>query len=177
MPPAKSPWAFAAVAVAIAGCAALPSSVPAWPEPDPAAVTNAGATSASDASLIQKQPVCVASRHWSAGSLGDTILYRLHRVGRRLEVGYFVYWSTERPWGHNVLSYTVVPALVIDATYSHFLWILPGFKDVLHGAGDVEGVRVELEDSGEGLRVVGGTADDGLHRGVSLSRDDLVDSR
>ena len=120
--------------------------------------------------------MCVASRRWTAGDLGDTILYRVHRVGRRLEVGYFVYWSTERPWGHNVLSYTLVPALLIDATYSHFLWVFPGAKDLLHGAGDVEGVRVELEDRDGALRVLGGTADDGFHRGVALSREDLVDS-
>ncbi|HEX4339701.1 MAG TPA: hypothetical protein VH062_27525 [Polyangiaceae bacterium] len=129
-----------------------------------------------DPARIEKQPVCVGSRSWSAGKLGDTVLYRHHRVGNRLEVGYFVYWSTERPWGQNVLSYTVVPALLIDATYSHFLWVLPGFKDVLHGAADVEGVRVELEDHDGKLEVIGGTADDGFHHGVRLSRDDLVDS-
>jgi hypothetical protein len=176
----SDPPLLAAVAVAIAGCAALPKDAPAWPHAACAAPdqTNVVATSEEDDSArIQKLPVCVASRQWSAGNLGDTVLYRVHRVGRRLEVGYFVYWSTERPWGKNVLSYTLVPALLIDATYSHFLWVLPGFKDVLHGAGDVEGVRVELADEGSELRVVGGTADDGLHRGVALSRDDLVDSR
>ncbi|HEX3596135.1 MAG TPA: hypothetical protein VHU80_13585 [Polyangiaceae bacterium] len=202
---AKSFWA--AGAIAIAGCAALPRSGPQWPAPREATTDRATAldvhdvawpaagestTSVSvvsleqapgagavteDAERIEKLPVCVGSRRWSAGKLGDTVLYREHRVGKRLEVGYFVYWSTERPWGQNVLSYTVVPALLIDATYSHFLWVLPGFKDVLHGAADVEGIRVELEDRDGELRVVGGTADDGFHHGVQLSREDLVDSR
>lgn len=169
----RSPSVIAAVA--IAGCAALPKSAPAWPNAGAKPTTEVVASDDDDARL-RKLPVCVASRHWSAGDLGETILYRVHRVGRRLEVGYFVYWSTERPWGQNVLSYTLVPALLIDATYSHFLWVMPGFKDVLHGAGDVEGVRVELDDEGGELRVVGGAADDGFHRGVTLSRDDLVDS-
>jgi hypothetical protein len=173
----RPPPAIAAVVVAIAGCATLPQGAPAWPQVGPAESTTSVAASETDAARIQKLPVCVASRNWAAGDLGETILYRLHRVGNRLEVGYFVYWSTERPWGQNMLSYTVLPALLIDATYSHFLWVLPGFKDVLHGAGDVEGVRVELEDEGGELRVVGGAADDGFHRGVTLSREDLVDSR
>ena len=177
MLPGRKPPAVAAVVIAIAGCATLPTGSPAWPKASTPKPTTLVAASELDAARIQEQPVCVASRHWAAGDLGDTILYRLHRVGSRLEVGYFVYWSTERPWGQNVLSYTVLPALLIDATYSHFLWVLPGVKDVLHGAGDVEGVRVELEDEGGELRVVGGAADDGLHRGVALSREDLVDSR
>lgn len=172
----RHPPSLAAFAIAIAGCAALPKSAPAWPRATGPESTTALATSEDDDARIQRLPVCVASRHWSAGNLGDTVLYRAHRVGRRIEIGYFVYWSTERPWGRNVLSYTLVPALLIDATYSHFLWVLPGFKDVLHGAGDVEGVRVELADDGGELRVVGGTADDGFHHGVTLSRDDLVDS-
>lgn len=177
MLPGRNSPAVAAVVVAIAGCATLPKGGPAWPRVGATQPTTLVAASETDAERIQKLPVCVASRHWAAGALGETILYRVHRVGNRLEVGYFVYWSTERPWGPNVLSYTVLPALLIDATYSHFLWVLPGFKDVLHGSGDVEGVRVELEDAGGELRVVGGTADDGLHRGVTLTREDLVDSR
>jgi len=198
-------WACAAVA--IAGCTATPrvqwpaprepvatpvASID-WPSPGHStthvSVTSVEAAPSSslstaelaaldeDAARIEQQPVCVGSRRWSAGKLGDTILYRHRRVGRKLEVGYFVYWSTERPWGRNVLSYTVVPALLIDAAYSHFLWVLPGFKDVLHGAADVEGVRVELEERDGVLDVVGGTADDGFHHGVKLSREDLVDSQ
>ena len=170
-----SAWAIGVLS--IAGCAALPHPAPSWPARVASEPTTRDVASDDDASRIERKPVCVASRSWSSGSLGETILYRAHRVGRRLEVGYFVYWSTERPWGANLLSYTVVPALVIDATYSHFMWVLPGFKDVLHGAADVEGVRVELEDQGGELRVMGGSADDGFHHPVVLSRDDLVDSK
>jgi hypothetical protein len=121
--------------------------------------------------------VCVGARHWSAGRLGDTVLYRYERTGRRLDVGYFVYWSTERPWGANALSYTVVPALVIDLAYSHFLYFLPGVKDAMHGPADIEGVRVELEDRDGALHVIGGVADNGMHQAVKLSREDLVDEK
>src|SRR5581483_3291576 len=99
----RPPPAIAAVVVAIAGCATLPQGAPAWPQVGPAESTTSVAASETDAARIQKLPVCVASRNWAAGDLGETILYRLHRVGNRLEVGYFVYWSTERPWGQNML--------------------------------------------------------------------------
>jgi hypothetical protein len=198
-----APKTISALAIlAVVGCAALPSAEPRWPSPGDSTtsgVTGTGAVAGGispreatfaprtvgaapppedeDPERLERQTVCVGARSWSAGRLGDTILYRYKRNGRRLEVGYFVYWSTERPWGNNVLSYTVVPALFIDIAYSHFLYFLPGVKDAMHGAADIEGVRVELEDKDGALRVVGGTADDGTHQPVTLSRDDLVDSR
>jgi hypothetical protein len=147
-----------------------------WPEPlaAPSAVTEASPATLRE--RIEEQPVCVGARSWSAGSLGNTVLYRFTQVGRRVAVGYFVYWSTERPWGPNVLSYTVLPALATDAFYSHFLYIFPGVKDAMYGPGDIEGVNVqfELSETGE-LSVVGGKAQDATHGDVQLTRSDLVD--
>jgi len=130
-----------------------------------------------EASIVQ-QPICVGARSWSAGSLGDTVLYRTRRIGRKIAVGYFVYWSEERPYGSNAVSYLVLPALAMDAFYSHFLYVFPGIKDALYGPGDIEGVQIEYEQRDDGsLRVVGGRADDGNHTTVLLSHDDLVDSK
>lgn len=122
--------------------------------------------------------MCVGARSWSAGALGDTVLYRTRRNGNRLTVGYFVYWSEERPWGNNSLSYTVLPALAVDAVYSHFLYVFPGLKDAMYGAGDVEGVQVSYEQRPDGsLEVLNGRADDGNHGRVDLSRADLLDAK
>jgi len=132
----------------------------------------------ADELRIRRQTVCVGSRHWSAGEVGDTILYRARRVGNKLSVGYFVHWSTERPWGNNVLSYTFVPALATDAVYSHFMFVLPGMKDFLYGPDDIEGARVDFEQRADGsLEVIGGAAEDGTHGSVELSPRDLVDSK
>ncbi len=112
------------------------------------------------------------------GALGDTVLYRTRRVGRKIAVGYFIYWSEERPWGSNAFSYMVLPALAMDAVYSHFLYLFPGIKDALYGPGDVEGVQIEYEERADGnLNVVSGRADDGTHTPVFLSHDDLVDAK
>ncbi|HEY3254950.1 MAG TPA: hypothetical protein VGJ91_13415 [Polyangiaceae bacterium] len=133
--------------------------------------------SGDDARVVE-QPVCVGARSWSAGTLGDTVLYRTRRVGNRLAVGYFVYWSEERPWGRNVASYTVLPALAVDAVYSHFLYVFPGLKDAMYGSGDVEGVQVLYQQRPDGsLEVVSGRADDANHAPVALSRSDLLDSK
>lgn len=120
----------------------------------------------------------MGARSWSAGALGDTVLYRTRRHGSRLTVGYFVYWSEERPWGNNSLSYTVLPALAVDAVYSHFLYVFPGLKDAMYGAGDIEGVQVSYEQRPDGsLEVLTGRADDGNHGAVELSRGDLLDAK
>ena len=122
--------------------------------------------------------MCVGARSWSAGSLGETVLYRTRRVGNRIAVGYFVYWSEERPWGDNSLSYAVLPALAVDAVYSHFLYVFPGLKDAMYGSGDIEGVQVLYEQRPDGsLDVVSGRADDGNHEPVVLTRSDLLDAK
>jgi len=159
------------LALALTGCAVTPRDA-AWPKPE-----TLEQRSGDDARIVE-QPVCVGARSWSAGSLGETVLFRTRRVGNRIAVGYFVYWSEERPWGDNVASYTVLPALAVDAVYSHFLYVFPGLKDAMYGAGDVEGVQVLYEQRPDGsLDVVSGRADDGNHGAVALSRSDLLDSK
>jgi len=146
---------------------------PPWPS------ANAPATNIDSDGIhetIAKQPVCIASSTWSAGTLGETLLYHYKREGNRLYVGYFAHWSLERPWGANPLTYSVLPALALDMFYSHFLFVLPGANAVLRGPGDVEGATVayEIEDDGS-LEPLGALADDWLHRDVTLSRDDIRD--
>ncbi len=159
------------LALALTGCAVALREA-AWPKP-----TTTEQRSADDARVVE-QPVCVAARSWSAGSLGDTVLFRTRRVGNRIAVGYFVYWSEERPWGDNFVSYTVLPALAVDAVYSHFLYVFPGIKDALYGSGDVEGAQILYEQRPDGsLAVVSGRADDAHHGPVALSRSDLLDSK
>ena len=133
------------------------------------------AQSSGDEEYIQAQPVCVASSRWSSGTLGDSVLFVHERRGDQLFVGYFVYWSAERPWGDNALTYTLLPALAIDATYSHFLFVLPGVQRLIYGAGDVEGALVvyDATESG-GLIPRHALADDGAHQDVRLSRSDLL---
>jgi hypothetical protein len=158
-------------ALALAGCAVTPRDA-AWPKPELTEPRSA------DEARVIAQPLCVGARSWSAGALGQTVLFRTRRVGNRIAVGYFVYWSEERPWGDNVASYTVLPALAVDAVYSHFLYVFPGLKDALYGSGDVEGVQVLYEQRSDGsLDVVSGRADDGNHAPVDLSRSDLLDSQ
>ena len=162
--------------VALAGCA-VPAREASWPSSAPQAKQAKSAVSDDEARIVA-QPVCVGARTWSTGALGDTVLYRTRHVGRKIAVGYFVYWSEERPWGSNAVSYAVLPALAMDAVYSHFLWLFPGIKDAMYGPGDIEGVQVEYEQSDDGsLSVVSGRADDGNHAPVILSREDLVDSK
>jgi hypothetical protein len=154
-------------------------SGPTWPgTPRHAAFASSASSEAHEAPSIETQPVCIATLGWSAGELGRTVLYRSHREGGRMEVGYFVYWSTERPWGGNLLTYSVVPALVTDAVYSHFLFVLPGAQRALYGPGDVEGVHVTFEEEPDGSwKPVSARAQDGLHEEVALGPDDFVDDR
>ena len=146
---------------------------PSWPA---AAPDRALDDEAENASIVRGLPVCVASRTWSAGELGQSILFHSKREGRRLTVGYFVYWSTERPWGKNVLSYSFFPALFIDAFYSHFFFMFPGAQRVLYGPGDVEGARVVYEQRDDGRWTpASAIANDALHQEVPLSPDDFID--
>jgi hypothetical protein len=112
-----------------------------------------------------------------AGQLGDTLLFHSRRLSRtKLSVGYFVYWSTERPWGDNNLTRWVLPAAAIDAVYSHFLFVLPGMQRVLYGPGDIEGFRVTYEiDANNRLVPRALVADDATHHEVQLSLQDAVD--
>lgn len=124
---------------------------------------------------IERQPLCVISKGASFGTLGDVVLYVYSRDGNELSVGYFVYWSVERPWGANLPTYTLLPSLAIDGAYTHFLFLLPGLQRALYGAGDIEGATVtyDVGQSGE-LSVKRAYADDEFHEGVELTPADLV---
>jgi len=127
-----------------------------------------------DDRLIRAQPVCVASNAWF-GRLGETLAYVRHRSGDELRVGYIVYFDVERPWGNNILTYSVLPATLIDATYSHFFFVLPGMQRLMYGAGDVEGASVLYRETPTGeLDVREGLADDDHHQRVHLTRSDLL---
>jgi hypothetical protein len=124
---------------------------------------------------ILRQPVCIVSKARSFGSLGDVVLYVHSRRGSELHVGYFVYWNVERPWGANLPTYTLLPALAIDGTYTHFMFLLPGLQRALYGPGDIEGATVVYDVSADGrLSVKSAIAEDALHDLVPLSPADVV---
>lgn len=163
----------------------LAPSEPAWPVPRsmtssvrasmlPHRATRANAPPlAFEDELVKDEPVCIGSSVRSAGNLGRTVLYRYRREGDALFVGYFVYFSTERPWGDNALTRKVLPALAIDAFYSHFLFVLPGAQRVLYGPGDIEGALVRYRVEGERLVPEAALADDEGHRRVRLDGEEL----
>jgi len=166
---------FAAVLLTLLASATQFIDSPEWPKAGLAARASSAAD--VDRALVEAQTVCIASSVWSAGELGETLLYHFERQGDRLKVGYFAYWSTERPWGMNSLSLSVAPALLLDGVYSHLFYVLPGVRDAMYGSGDVEGASVTYALAGAKLEVVSGLADDEAHDAVRLSRDDLVDER
>ncbi|MCL2448091.1 MAG: hypothetical protein FWD17_03995, partial [Polyangiaceae bacterium] len=76
---------------------------------------------------IEAQPICIGSTTHSAGDLSDVLYYRaIARDDGRIEVGYFAFFSEERPWGNNWMTWTVLPALAVDLTYSRTLLVAPG---------------------------------------------------
>jgi hypothetical protein len=129
---------------------------------------------------IQAQPVCIGSTVRSAGELGPALLYRRSLLpDGRLSVGYYAFFSEERPWGNNWLTWSLVPALALDLVYTRGLFVAPGLQRAAYGPGDVEGFRVIYAPDGHGgLRADGAVADDERHRRAELSRADLfaVDS-
>lgn len=147
----------------------LQVDTPEWPLP----LAHADSMPQSDDdALVRSQPVCVLNTRRSAGDLGNSLVVRHHRDGDRLWVSYFVYWSSERPWGDKpwLLS------LAIDAFYSHFLFVLPGLRHMLYGPGDIEGVTVVYRAVGQHLEILEGFGDDEYHRSVHLGADDLTGS-
>jgi hypothetical protein len=124
---------------------------------------------------IERQPLCIGSTVNSAGALSDTLYYRAVAMpDGRLEVGYFAFYSEERPWGNNWLTWSVFPALAVDLVYSRALLVAPGLQRALYGAGDVEGVGVVYDRAPDGsLRVDHALADDGIHDSVALSREQV----
>ncbi|HWD24877.1 MAG TPA: hypothetical protein VG368_05395, partial [Acidimicrobiales bacterium] len=81
----------------------------------------------ADQAAIEHQPVCVGSSVASAGDLSSVLYYRAVALeDGRVEVGYFAFYSEERPWGNNWLTWSVVPALAVDLVYSRSLLVAPG---------------------------------------------------
>jgi hypothetical protein len=135
------------------------------------------ATSADDAA-IEAQPVCIASTVHSAGELGPALLYQRTRLpDGRLVVGYYAFFSEERPWGNNWLTWSLLPALALDLVYTRGLLVAPGLQRAAFGRADVEGFRVLYaapDAGGDGhLRALGAVADDDRHRRADLGRADL----
>src|SRR5580704_6195931 len=101
---------------------------------------------------IERQPVCVGSAIASAGTLSDVLYYRAEaRPDGKVAVGYFAFFSEERPWGNNWLSWSLIPALAVDMVYSRAFWVAPGLQRAIHGAGDIEGISVFYRREADGL--------------------------
>jgi hypothetical protein len=129
----------------------------------------------AEQTAIEQQPVCVGSSVASAGALSDVLYYRAMALADgRVAVGYFAFFSEERPWGNNWLTWSVVPALAVDLVYSRALLVGPGLQRAMYGAGDVEGFRIMYGRSPDGaLHVDEATADDRTEEEVALSRADV----
>jgi len=157
-----------AAALGTSGCVqtnGLPATDPRFSEP---------ATMEEEA--IEQNEVCVGSAVASAGELGDTIYYRAtQRSDGKLVVGYFAFFSQERPWGNNWLTCTLLPAVIVDMFYSHGLFFGPGVQRAASGKGDVEGFRVVYDPRPDGtLGVESAVADDGTHGTVHLRASDVL---
>jgi hypothetical protein len=122
---------------------------------------------------IEAQPVCIGSSVSSAGTLADTLYYHAVELpDGRLAVGYFAFWSEERPWGNNWLTWSFVPALSVDLVYSRSLLVLPGLQRALYGLGDVEGVSITYSRSPDGsLHASEASGDDDSEHAVTIARD------
>jgi hypothetical protein len=126
---------------------------------------------------LRRQSVCIAwNRSWS-GQLGDSLLFHAVRTSSdEIVAGYFAYWSTERPWGDNDLTRQFVPALAIDAFYSHLFFVFPGVQRMMYGPGDIEGIRVTYRIATTGRLIpISVHADDERHEEVRLRLEDAVD--
>jgi hypothetical protein len=166
-------WLGVVCAAFAVGTSLMSGDSPEWPAPlvraEAAAAPN-DVNAANDDALVRAQSVCVVNTRRSAGDIGKSLVVRHRREGDRLWVSYFVYWSSERPWGDKpwLLS------LAIDAFYSHFMFVLPGLRHALYGPGDIEGVTVVYREVGDRLEIVEGYGDDEYHRSVHLGPEDLT---
>jgi hypothetical protein len=125
---------------------------------------------------IEGQSVCIGSAVASAGRLGDVLYYRATQAADgTVHVGYFAFFSEERPWGNNWLTWTVVPALAVDMVYSRALLVAPGLQRALYGAGDVEGVTIVYRRDAVGrLSIDRAFVDDRSERQIELSRAEIL---
>lgn len=131
------------------------------------------ATRSATQAAIEAKPVCIGSSVESAGSLGDVLYYRAAALpDGHVAVGYFAFFSEERPWGNNWLTWTVVPALAVDMVYSRALLVAPGIQRAMYGAGDVEGVSIVYAVNPDAsLSFDHATADDRTEHPFVISRE------
>lgn len=162
-----------AAMLAIVGTACMHEG--ALPTPSAASETATASTSAETVAIEQRE-VCVGSSVASAGVLGDTLFYRAAMLpDGKLAVGYFAFFSEERPWGNNWLTWTVLPAIALDLVYTRSMMVGPGLQRAIYGKGDVEGFRIIYEVRPDGsLEVERAVADDGSHGPVQLERADVM---
>jgi hypothetical protein len=142
----------------------------------PAATIAPDEPSTIEQAAIEQHEICVGSSVASSGDLGDTLYYRAAVLpDGKLVVGYFAFFSEERPWGNNWLTWTVVPALAVDMFYTRAMFVGPGLQRAMHGKGDVEGFRIVYDLRPDGtLEVERAVADDGSHDTVLLDRADVM---
>jgi hypothetical protein len=151
------------------GCARL-GALPATPtgiQPEP---------SSPEAAAIEQREICVGSKVASAGKLGDVLYYQAAVLpDGKLAVGYFAFFSEERPWGNNWLTWTVLPALFVDVFYTRSAFVAPGLQRALSGKGDVEGFHIiyDMEPGGT-LKVERAVADNGTHDAVYLDAKEVL---
>lgn len=177
------------------------TKAPNWPEPSPYVRVHAGARKLAGSDLtkgirasasehggdnardldiaVRSTPICIVWKAESAGELGSSILYRARRIDSdTIQVGYFVFWTTERPWGDNFETRWVLPALAIDAVYTRLFFVLPGLQSMMYGDGDIEGARVTFRrDDRNRFRPVSIAADHGAHKEAIIDVRDAVDER
>jgi hypothetical protein len=129
----------------------------------------------AEQAAIERQPVCIGSSVASVGALSDVLYYRaVATEDGHVVVGYFAFFSEERPWGNNWLTWTVGPALAVDLVYSRALLVAPGIQRAMYGAGDVEGVAVVYATSDAGsLHVERALAENRDEKEISLSREQV----
>jgi hypothetical protein len=153
--------------------ASAPTSKPRTSETAPRVPTTAE-IAISDS--IERSEICVGSSVASAGELGDTLYYRAQLTpDGKLAVGYFAFFSEERPWGNNWLTWSVVPAIAVDLVYTRTLFVGPGLQRAIHGKGDVEGFRIVYDMQPDGtLNVERAVADDASHEYVYLDANEVL---
>jgi hypothetical protein len=158
--------ALAALLLGTVGCAPIRG----LPDPD---VPRAPAT--PEQRIVEAQPFCVGSRVESIGEQAASLYYTDTWLSADdLVVGYYVFYSDERPWGNNWLTWLVLPAAAVDLVYTRSLFIGPGYTQLARGKGDVEGVRVHYRVRADGsLAVDHAVADDTGHHERRLERSDL----
>ncbi|HTN84571.1 MAG TPA: hypothetical protein VL242_12820 [Sorangium sp.] len=175
------PFAAAALALPLLASStsgrALPRPVPGGPAgPSELGAAIDASIEAAIEAAIERQSICVGSTVASAGELGDVLYYRSSPGERgEVSVGYYAFFSEERPWGNNWLTWTVLPALAVDLVYTHALLLGPGIQRVAYGKGDVEGFRIlyRMDEAGR-LAADHAVADRGDHGEVRLERSDLL---